>query len=68
MRIPSGAVTTPQQVRKYAPCYESTVKVHLKSINKGLKYAQIPSPSINNTINTAASAPKIIEEYYSDDD
>ena len=58
---------TSQQVQKYPPHSEATVKVHLKSIKKGLKYARIPSPRTNNTTATAASTPTIIEEYYSDD-
>ena len=44
------------------------MKGHLKSIKKGLKYAQIPLPSINNTTATLESTPTIIEEYDSDYD
>ena len=70
--IDSGYLTTfpsitLQQVQKYSPRYEATVKVHLKAIKKGLGYAQIPSPSINNTTTISASTPTIIEEYDSDD-
>ena len=59
---------TPQQVRKYPPRSEVTVNVHLKYINQGLKYAQIPPPRINNATDTASSIPTSIEEYDSDDD
>ena len=53
---------TLQQVRKYPPRSEATVKSRFKSIKKGLKYAQITSPSINNTTATSASTTEIIEE------
>ena len=45
---------------------EPDVKDHLKAIKKGLRYAQIPSPSINNTTAKSVSTPTIIEEYDSD--
>ena len=54
-------ITTSQQVRKYPPRYEATVKVHLKYIKKGLIYDQIPPPRINNTTATAVSTYTIIE-------
>ena len=57
---------TSKQVRKYPPHSKATVKGHLKSIKKGLRYAQIPSTKINNTTATSASTPTIIEEYDSD--
>ena len=60
-------ITTSQQVRKYPPRYEATVKVHLRAIKKGIRYAQIPSPSTNNTTATSSSTPTIIEEYDSYD-
>ena len=44
---------TLQQVRKHPPCSEATVKYHLKVIKKVLKYSQITSPRINNTIATS---------------
>ena len=58
---------TLQQVRKYLPHSKATVKGHLKSIKKGIKYSQIPPPSINNNTDTSESTPTIIEEYDSDD-
>ena len=57
-----------QQVRKYLPRYEATVKVSFKAIKKGLIYSQLTSPSNNNITDTSSSTPKIIEEYDSDDD
>ena len=59
---------TSQQVRRYPHFHETTVKGHLKDIKKWLRYAQIPSLSINNTTSALESNPKIIEEYDSDDD
>ena len=50
------------------PCSKTTAKVHLKAIKKGLSYAQIPSPSINNTKTASESTTTIIEKYDSDDD
>ena len=58
---------TSRQVRNYPPRFKATVKGHLKAIKKGLKYSQITYPSINNTIDTAAPTPTIIEKYDSDD-
>ena len=52
---------TLRQLQKYPPRSKSTVKGHLESIKKGLRYAQIPQPIINNTTATSASTPTIIE-------
>ena len=59
---------TSQQVRKYLPRSKATVKGHLKAIKKGLRYAQIPSPIINNNTAKSASTYTIIEEHDSDYD
>ena len=58
---------TSQQVQKYLPHSEETVKGHIKAIKKGLKYFQILSHSINNTTATVESTPTILEEYDIDD-
>ena len=40
---------TTQQIRKFPPRSEATVKGHMKAIKKGLSYVIEPSPSINAT-------------------
>ena len=55
------SIITLQQVRKYPPRSEATVKGHIKAIKKGIRYAQIPSTNINNTTDTSSSTPIIIE-------